>query len=165
MTDRDLLRELLYGVRSHLHILAALEGLDPRLAGARRDGSPHTIFQVLNHMIYWQDIALARMRDEAPADPDSAAEGWDFPEAPEDESDWEASVASLAEGLRSIETLVADPAYDLDRTLESVRERTAREEVLMVQGPQQLPPRPDRRAPPPARRVAPAQGRGHLVGR
>ena len=130
--NEKILRELLYGVRSHVHVLHALEGLDPVLAGERVARSPHTIFQVLHHMIYWQEIALSRMRDESPPDPDSADEGWDFPEKPEDDSDWEAAVASFAESLRSVEALIADPQYDLDRTVG--RDRTALGEVLMVQG-------------------------------
>jgi len=132
--DRDTLRELLYGVNSHAHVLHALEGLEPRLAGAEVAGSPHTIFQLLHHMIYWQDQALARMRGDGPPFPESAAEGWSFPRAPEDESDWEAAVASLAEGLRAIEALVADESYDLDRALDEGGRRTGRGEVLMVQG-------------------------------
>ena len=75
MNERDTLRELLYGVRCHLHILHALEGLDPRLAGGDVEGAPHTIFQILHHMVYWQGFALHRMRGEHPPDPAHAAEG------------------------------------------------------------------------------------------
>ena len=134
MSDRDSLRELLYGVNSHAHLLHALEGLEPDLAGAHLPHSPHTIFQLLQHMIYWQDIALARMQGQDLPHPESADEGWNFPEAPEDASDWEASVAGLAEGLRAIESLVADESFDLDRPLDRRGERTARGQVLSVQG-------------------------------
>jgi uncharacterized damage-inducible protein DinB len=136
MNERDTLRELLYGVNSHTHVLQALEGLDPHLAGAEIGGSPHTIFQILQHMIYWQDIALARMRGVDPSSPDTAAEGWTFAKGPEDESDWEGAVASLAEGLRAIESLVADDSYDLGHPIggRGRPERTGRGEVLMVQG-------------------------------
>jgi len=134
VNERDTLRELLYGVHSHLHVLHALEGLDPKLAGTRDGGSPHTIHQVLAHMVYWQDIALARMKGEPPPDPATAAEGWEFPAVPQGAGDWEALVASFAEGLRSIESLVADPEYDLDRVVHAKRGTTARKEVFMVQG-------------------------------
>ena len=134
MTDRDTLRELLYGVNSHTHLLQALEGLDPRVVGSEVEGSPHTIFQLLQHMIYWQDIALARMRSVDLPFPETAAEGWSFPQGPEDESDWEGAVASLAEGLRAMEALIVDESYDLDRQLGARGDRTGRGEVLMVQG-------------------------------
>jgi uncharacterized damage-inducible protein DinB len=132
--ERDTLRELLYGTNCHLHTLHALEGLDPALAGSQVTGSPHTIFQILHHLVYWQDIALARMRGEDPPEPAHAAEGWDFPGSPEDESEWEAAVASLAEGLRSIEALIADPGYDLGQVLNRRGDRTPLGEALMVQG-------------------------------
>lgn len=131
MNLRDSLRELLYGVNAHLHTLHALEGLDPGLAGARPEGAPHTIFQILQHMIYWQDLALARMRGESVREPQAAAEGWETPGRPEDESDWEAAVASLAEGLRAIEALVADESFDLDR---AIPKGTPGSQALMVQG-------------------------------
>lgn len=132
MNERESLREHLYGVRSHLHVLYALEGLDPRLAGARPAGTEHTIHQVLGHMTFWQDVALARIRGETPPDTRSAASGWTTPEAPEDASDWEAAVASFAEGLRAIDGLLADPEVDLERSCGP--KGTLRDQVLMVQG-------------------------------
>ena len=97
--------------------LLALEPL-MAMAGARVPGSPHTIFQVLNHMVYWQDISLGRMREEQPPEPPTAAEGWVYPAAPEDESDWEALVACFVEGLRAVEERVANPEVDLDRVVD-----------------------------------------------
>ncbi len=133
MNDREALRQLLYGVNSHLHTLHALEGLEPRLAGAEIAGSPHTIFQILHHMIYWQDITLARLRGENPERPTSAALGWQAPSGPEDASDWEAAVACLAEGLRGFEGMLGDPELDLDAVPDAGRSETVREEVLMIQ--------------------------------
>ena len=96
--------------------------------------APHTIYQTLHHMVYWQDIALARLRGENPESPQSAAPGWAMPAVPEDVSEWEAAVASLAEGLRSFEALLADPGFDLDRVVRSATGSTARAEILMVAG-------------------------------
>ena len=50
----------------------------------------------------------------------------------EDESEWEASVASLAEVLRSIEASIVDPEYDLEQVLNRRGDRTAFRETLMV---------------------------------
>lgn len=132
--ERLLLRELVYGASSHAHLLHALEGLDPELAGACVPGSAHTIFQVLHHMVFWQDMSLARLRGEFPADAATAAESWAFPERPEDESDWEAAIAHLAEGLRGVEAFVADPDYDLDQIVRRRKETSARREIFMLQG-------------------------------
>lgn len=130
--ERDALRAQLHGANSHLHLLHALEGLDARLAGARVDGAPHTIFQQLHHMVFWQDVSLARLAGERPERPARAELGWPAPAEPEDEADWEAAVASLAEGLRGFERLLVDPSFDLGGPSDPERGRTAREEILMV---------------------------------
>jgi len=133
VNEREALREQLYGVNSHVHTVHALEGIAPGAAGARVPGSPHTIFQILHHMIYWQDITLARLRGERPEAPQSAKLGWEAPPAPEDASDWEAAIACLAEGLRDFEALLADSSFELDAVRDPRRRETAREEILMVQ--------------------------------
>jgi uncharacterized damage-inducible protein DinB len=134
MNEHQALREQLQGVNSHLGFLAALEGLSPALAGRRVPGAPHTIFQVLHHMIYWQDITIARLRRESPERPRSADLGWQAPPVPEDSSDWEAAVAQFGEGLRALEELVSQPAFDLGGPADSARGTTAREELLMIAG-------------------------------
>ena len=132
MNEREALREQLYGVNSHLHLIHALEGLYPAASGEQVGRSPHTIYQILHHMIYWQDITLARLRGEEPGSPEAAELGWQVAR-PEDESAWEAAVASLAEGVRELEGMLADPEFDLDRAYDPSRKETAREEILMVQ--------------------------------
>ena len=134
MNERRAIVAQLYGVNSHLHVVHALEGLAPEKAGARVAPGSHTIFQILHHMIYWQDIALARLRGERPGRPGSAELGWTAPAAPEDASDWEAAVASLAEGLRGLEALVLEREIDLERPVQPERGTSAREELLMVAG-------------------------------
>ena len=134
MNERQAIVNQLYGVNSHAHLLHALEGLTARQAGQRTGPGPHTIFQVLHHMVYWQDLTLARLRGEKPAYPGSAELGWATPESPEDASDWEAAVASLAEGLRALEELVLDPRFDLDAVPDPARASSAREELFMVMG-------------------------------
>ncbi|MCP3918860.1 MAG: DinB family protein [bacterium] len=134
MNEAKCLREQMYGVNAHLHTVHALEGLAPSAAGERVASAPHTIFQVLHHMVYWQDIALARATGEHVESPATASLGWMTPPAPEDASDWEAAIACLAEGLRSFEGLLAADDVDLDRTVDPVRGTTLRDEILMVQG-------------------------------
>lgn len=134
MNEVQALREQLSGVNSHLPYLQALEGLDPELAGRAPSGAPHTIFQVLHHMIYWQDITLARLRGERPEPPRSSTLGWQTPRAPEDASDWEAAIAELAEGLRALEEHLAQPGLDLGARPDPARKTSVREELLMIQG-------------------------------
>jgi uncharacterized damage-inducible protein DinB len=134
VNEREALAHQLYGTSSHKHAIHALEGLDPALAGRRVGRSSHTVFQILRHMTYWQGISLARLAGDPPPRPSSADLGWAAPEMPEDEGDWQAAIASFAEGLRSLEARVLDPELELDALVQPDRGVTAREELLMIQG-------------------------------
>ena len=134
MNEREALANQLYGASSHKHVLHALEGLDPALAGRKVGRANHTIFQILQHVAYWQDISLARLAGDPPPRPASAALGWTAADTPVDEGEWQAAIACFAEGLRALEARVLDPELDLDRVVQPDRGVTAREEILMTQG-------------------------------
>lgn len=134
MNERELLKRHIYGEDGHVHLLHGLEGVSVECAGASVPGAPYTIFEVLNHMIFWQEVALERLAGRPPAPVPSAAIGWPGPKAPADAGEWEAAVARLARGLRSLEEFAADPGNDLDRVSEPARERTARQELFMAAG-------------------------------
>lgn len=134
MSEIQALREQLHGQNSHLGYLQALEGLSPADAGRRCGSAPHTIFQVLQHMIYWQDITLARLAGEPPAPPKTSTLGWQTPAAPEDASDWESAIASFVEGLRGVEELLVRPGFDPGAAADGGRRTSARSELLMLQG-------------------------------
>jgi uncharacterized damage-inducible protein DinB len=134
VNEREALAVQLYGTPSHKHALHALEGLDFALAGRKLGRASHTIFQILQHVTYWQDISLARLSGDPPPRPSSAALGWTASDAPEDESEWQAAIACFAESLRALEARVLDPELDLDAVVQPDRGVTAREELLMTQG-------------------------------
>lgn len=134
MNEREALASQIYGTSSHKHLLHALEGLAPELAGRKVGRSTHTVFQILQHMTYWQDISLARLGGDPPPRPKSAALGWTAPEAPEDESDWQAAIACFAEGLRALEARALDAQLDLGALVQPDRNVSAREELLMITG-------------------------------
>lgn len=48
-------RRALSGKGAHVEAQSAFAGLRWKHAGTERDGAPHTVFQLLNHMIYWQE--------------------------------------------------------------------------------------------------------------
>jgi hypothetical protein len=45
----------LTGGDAHVATRSVFDGLDWRFAGARVKGSPHTLYELLNHMIFWQE--------------------------------------------------------------------------------------------------------------
>ncbi len=93
------------GKWAHVGPLQALESLDWKAAGTRAGEAPHTVFQVLEHMIYWLDFFLEWTRGPRPPFPSSAAEGWAAPPAPASEEQWKESLERLAGRLEQLETL------------------------------------------------------------
>ncbi len=55
---------------------AILEGLDPQLAHRPIEHVPHTIYQELWHIAFWQQITLDRIRGIDPPFPTHASEGF-----------------------------------------------------------------------------------------
>ena len=134
MNERELLRRQIYGEDSHVHLLNGLEGVDLATAGAAVPGSPHTIYQILRHMIFWQEVALDRIEGAPPARPATAAEGWPGTPVPSEAGEWNEAVERLALGLRRLEEHSVDPELDLDRVSEPERRRTVRQEIFMAAG-------------------------------
>jgi uncharacterized damage-inducible protein DinB len=132
MSEHTTLKRQIYGTDSHVHLLHALEGVTPEQAGAVLDGASHSIYQLVMHMTYWQDIGLARMRGEPAPSPEHAAEGWAAPAAPGSDDDWSEAVEGLAAGLWELEATLESGEIDLDRVVEPDRSRTVRDNVLMV---------------------------------
>jgi uncharacterized damage-inducible protein DinB len=134
MNEGEALRTQLMGENSHVGFRATLDGLSPRTAGARVSEGTHTILEVLEHMIYWQEIVLARLRHEAPESPRSAVLGWTSRSTPPSLAEWETAVGTFAGLLRDLEALMLQPAFELAAIADEKRGTRAREELLMIQG-------------------------------
>lgn len=89
----------LEGRGSHVPTATVFDGLDWRLAGRQPAGSPFTIWQLLNHMIYWQDFSLSLLRGVEPEAPPHASDSWPGGAAPESEQAWLNGVARFRAGL------------------------------------------------------------------
>ena len=83
------------------HVLTAnvFDGLDWRLAGDQPSGSPYTVWQLLSHMIYWQDFGLSLVHGIEPEKPPHASDSWPGGAAPESEQAWLNAVARFKAGL------------------------------------------------------------------
>lgn len=105
----------LTGRYAHTPTVRALEGLDWQLAGEKPEGAPHTIFQLLHHMIYWQDFCLERLKGGKPVMPGHASGSWPGPEAPTSADEWEGAVSHFAFGLeQALAESHKDPAQELE---------------------------------------------------
>lgn len=63
----------LSGRGSHVEVPNVVDGLDWQLGGTRLQGAPHTLFQLVNHTIYWQEWAARWLDGRKPKPPEHAA--------------------------------------------------------------------------------------------
>jgi hypothetical protein len=68
-----MLGHALRGQGAHVEVTSAIDGLDWQLAGVRPPDAPHSVFRVLNHMIFWQEIYLQRLTGASAPSPARAA--------------------------------------------------------------------------------------------
>ena len=85
---RQIVRQALSGRGAHALVEEIGDGLDWRAAGRRVDGSPHTVFEIVRHMVYWQRFCLDWIDREKPPTPEHASESWPGPAAPADQAAW-----------------------------------------------------------------------------
>ncbi len=100
---RDTLRQALSGRGAHVLTAEVFDGLAWESAGARPEGAPHTTFQILNHLVYWQEFALRWLDGHRPETPEHAAESWPGPAAPGSGEEWEGAVERFKAGLADFE--------------------------------------------------------------
>lgn len=117
----------LRGEGAHVEVLAALDGMSWRLAGERPPGAPHTIYQILNHLIYWQDVFIQRLTGAHAPPPPHAAAGWPGTAAPAAEVEWLGAVRRFSEGLACVQALVS--VDTLDEALPNWNHRTRAEAI------------------------------------
>ena len=118
-SESELLREILHqalsGRGAHVLVENALEGLDWHLAGRRPQGAPHSIFQIVNHMIFWQDFSLQWLDGHKPPTPEHAAQSWPGDEGPSSAQEWSETLGRFQQGLAGFnrwvgsEDLFGDP--------------------------------------------------------
>jgi uncharacterized damage-inducible protein DinB len=93
----------LSGEGAHVATKKIFEGLDWKLAGARPEGAPHSIFQLLGHMTFWQDWVVEWLDGENPRVPKHAAGSWPESPAPATKQTWVRAVKSFRSSLGGLE--------------------------------------------------------------
>lgn len=93
----------LSGEGAHAESQTVFEGVDWRVAGACPAGAPHSLFQLLNHLIYWQDWVLKWLDGKAPSLPKHASGSWPGKVSPTSRQEWERAVKDFCKGLDALE--------------------------------------------------------------
>lgn len=107
----------LRGERGHLPIKNALLDIDMNLAGKRREELPYSIYQLVKHMIYWQDFLLLAAQGEKPELPAHVGESWPEEEYPGSEEEWKQTIQYFLQGIE--QACIITQTVQLDEPLES----------------------------------------------
>ncbi len=113
MTLREHLVEILQGGSAHIKFADAVNGFPVERAGVRPGGSPHSAWELLEHLrIAQQDIlhfSLSKDYTELKWPDDY----WPPSAAPKDAREWDASVAAVNKDLARFIQIVEDEKRDL----------------------------------------------------
>jgi len=116
------------GKDSHVETGTLLEDLDWKLAGVRRDGVPHSLFQLVNHTIYWQEWVVKWLDGKRPRPPKHAAGSWPGRMGPGSRQEWQRTVRRFRKSLDALHRRTRD-AEPLSK-----RGKHTRLEMLLIIG-------------------------------
>jgi len=125
----DWLADDLDGEHAHRRSSKVFERLPLEAAGRRVPGLPYTIWQLLQHMIWWQDLWLARLAGDRPDNPPDLAVTWDTREAPADEAMLHAAVVHFQQGVARAQGYTS---RDLDAHVEADPPGTLGSELVQL---------------------------------
>jgi uncharacterized damage-inducible protein DinB len=120
------IRRTLTGGDAHVATRSVFDGLDWRTAGARVQGSPHTLYELLNHMVFWQDGVLEWLDGGSPSMPRHASDSWPGASSPGNRAEWLKAVRRFRTGLARLERAA--------RRAASVRKGRGKSELEMLAG-------------------------------
>lgn len=110
---REQLRKVLSWREAHADWKQALAGLDPAHRGVRPPGSPHSVWDLLEHARLAQRDILGFALNPKHVSPDWPSGYWPKNLAPADDAEWEYSVREFFHDLQEMENLASNPRTDL----------------------------------------------------
>jgi len=129
---RDHLLYLLRGGGAHIGFDAAVKGIPPELRGTRPARSPHSLWELLEHMriAQWDILEFSRSANhQSPAWPEGY---WPKSPTPASAAAWSRCVRDFRSDLEAMCALVADPATDLFARIPHGEGQTVLREALLV---------------------------------
>ena len=129
---REQLRKVFSWREAHADWNQALAGLDPAHRGVRPAGSPHSVWDLLEHARLGQRDILDFALDPKHVSPDWPAGYWPKSLAPADDAQWEKSVKTFFHDLREMENLVNNPRTDLFARIKHGTGQTMLRQALLL---------------------------------
>jgi hypothetical protein len=129
---REHLLELLRCGSAHLDFDKAIADLPANLRGVRPEGSPHSVWELVEHLRFTQWDILDFSRNPDYATPSWPEDYWPKTPAPANDAAWEESVAGFHRDLKAMQDLVADPETDLYAKIPWGEGQTILREAMLV---------------------------------
>jgi hypothetical protein len=104
---------LLSGKGAHADFDAAVADFPAKLRGVKPQGSPHSAWELVEHIRIAQWDMLEFSRDSKHVSPDWPGGYWPDQSEPESEAAWDESVKAVHRDLAAMRKLVADSESDL----------------------------------------------------
>ena len=89
----------LNGRMAHVSPDVVFEAIDWTSVCKKPGGASHSIWEILNHLIYWQDYCLILLEGDNPTSPEHASYSWDSPQGSVDEQQWLDKVENFLSGV------------------------------------------------------------------
>lgn len=131
-TLRDHVLELLRGGHAHLTFDAAIKNFPAALRGKRPARSPHSAWELVEHLriAQWDILEFSRAANhQSPAWPEGY---WPKSAAPPSAAAWSKSVRAFRADLEAMCALVADPSSDLSAPIPHGDGQTILREALLL---------------------------------
>jgi hypothetical protein len=129
---REHLRSLLTGAGAHADFEAAVKDFPPEARGKRPKGSPHSPWELLEHLRIAQWDILEFSRRAGHVSPEFPAGYWPAAQAPPDEEAWDASVEGFRHDLAALAAFVSDESTDLFARIPHGEGQTVLREALVA---------------------------------
>jgi hypothetical protein len=129
---REHLLELLRGGSAHVSFDDAVNGFPVELAGVRPEGSPHSAWELLEHLRIAQEDILRFSQSADHVSPPWPKGYWPSSPEPRDAAHWEQTVAAIRRDLAEFEAMLQDPAADLFRKFKWGAGQTLLREALLI---------------------------------
>ncbi|WP_312027250.1 DinB family protein [Cytobacillus firmus] len=111
----------LHGENAHVDPLEVFEGLRWEMAGVKPANCPYSVWQIINHMIFWQDFYLVYLKGGVPNHPEHDEDSWPAETAPSNETEWSDTLLRFSKGLKEAES---EAKKDLKEQRDAGLERT-----------------------------------------
>jgi uncharacterized damage-inducible protein DinB len=117
---------------AHASFDAAVDGLPPAQRGVRPAGSPHSPWELVEHIRRAQHDILDFSRNPDYRELEWPADYWPDSAAPPTAESWDESVAAVRRDREALRQLAADPAVDLFAAIPHGKGQTVLRELLLA---------------------------------